>query len=124
MSAVVNMYMIGTTLVLFGIVGLAGKAWNIYREVDDPPREFDAKIAKMRLDTKKADGKETYTYIVTFYIGEINRYISFEVPQTQFDEMVEKNSGVLKFNLKRRKFLSFYNAGLSCCSERTPPQKN
>ncbi|MCL2456039.1 MAG: hypothetical protein FWD19_00645 [Defluviitaleaceae bacterium] len=106
------MYMIGTTLVLFGIVGLASKAWDIFREADDPPREVEAKIAKMRLDTKKADGKETYTYIVTFYIGEMNRYISFEILQSQFDEMVEKDCGVLKFNLKRRKFLNFLIAPL------------
>jgi hypothetical protein len=101
------MNMLGTTLVLVGVVGLASKAWDIYREADDPPLELEAKIVKMRLDTKKADGKETYTYIATFYVHDMQRYISFEVSQALFDEMLEKDKGVLKFNFKRRKLLEW-----------------
>jgi len=101
------MNMLGTTLVLVGIAGLAGKVWDIYREADDPPLEYNARIAKMRLDTKRASGNETYTYIATFYVHEMQRYISFEVTQAMFDEMLEKDNGVLKFNFKRRRLLSW-----------------
>ncbi|MCL2047442.1 MAG: hypothetical protein FWG87_01830 [Defluviitaleaceae bacterium] len=104
--------MIGTTLTIVGIVGLAGKAWAVYQDVHDPPQEFSARVAKTRLDTKRVGGKETYTYIVTFFIHEINRYISFDVTQRQFDEIVNNDNGVLVFNYKRRKFVEWATGAL------------
>ncbi|MCL2385929.1 MAG: DUF2500 domain-containing protein [Defluviitaleaceae bacterium] len=99
--------MLGTTLLIIGLAGLAGKAWAVFRDVKDPPLGLKAKVAKMRLDTKKADGKETYTYVVTFLMIDKNDYISFEVPQKLFDEMVTKDEGTLTCNIKRQKFISW-----------------
>ena len=99
------MFTLGAVFIFAGIVGMFGKAWVAYMDTHDPPRNLRAKVAKMRLDTKKADGQETYTYIVTFFIFERHRYESFEVSQRQFDVILEKDIGTLTCNLQRRKFL-------------------
>jgi hypothetical protein len=99
--------MLGTTLVLIGTAGLAGKLWSMYMEKKDPPKEFEAKVAKTRLDTKKPDGREEYTYIITFYIYALSRYKSFEVKQKDFDIILEKDFGILTCNMKRSIFKSW-----------------
>lgn len=101
------MFTLGALFMLLGLGGLAGKTWGAIRDMDDPPRNFSAKIAKMRLDTKKGEGREIYTYIVTFFLYELHRYASFEVTQKQFDEMLENDTGVLACCLKRKKFLEW-----------------
>ncbi|MCL2357211.1 MAG: hypothetical protein FWC70_08670 [Defluviitaleaceae bacterium] len=102
------MNMLGTTLLIVGLAGIACKVWDVYAETKDPPREFYANVAKTRLDTKKDNGIETYTYIITFYLSEINKYVSFSVAQKDFDEIIEKSTGTLLCNLKRQKFLSWH----------------
>jgi hypothetical protein len=99
--------MLGTTLIIAGIAGFAAKAYSIYKDTLDPPITFPANVAKIRLDTKKDDGIETYTYIITFFINEIQTYASFKVPQKQFDEIMEKDTGFLTCKLKRRKFIEW-----------------
>lgn len=99
--------MLGTALIVAGIAGLTVKALHAYSESKDPPVEFRARVAKTRLDTKKEDGKEYYTYIVTFLLEETNRYISLEVSQKQFDETMANDSGILTCNYKRRKFIGW-----------------
>jgi hypothetical protein len=103
----VNMNLLGTTLIIGSLVLLADKVYSLYKDAQDPPRTFDAKVAKIRLDTKKPDGVETYTYIITFYLYEENKYKSFSVPQKIFDEILEKDNGILKCHLKRQKFLEW-----------------
>ncbi|MCL2577087.1 MAG: hypothetical protein FWE27_03440 [Defluviitaleaceae bacterium] len=99
--------MLGTTLILVGLVGIAGKALHAYLKGTDPPEELEATVKKTRLDTKKADGVETYTYIITFFIPEKNRYLSLSVPQEQFDITMEKDNGILICNIKEQKFISW-----------------
>ena len=99
--------MLGTTLVVIGITGLAYKAWDAYMETNDPPRVFSAKVAKRRLDTKKEDGNEAYTYIITFFLHDLDKYANFSVSQKNFDEIMEGDFGVLHCNLERRKFLEW-----------------
>jgi hypothetical protein len=103
--------MLGTTLVAVGLAGLAAKAWSVYRDKNDPLTAYSARVARVRLDTKKPDGREVYTYVLTFYIPEKNDYFSFKVSQKQFDETVEKDTGILKCHLRRRKFVKWTIAG-------------
>jgi len=99
--------LLGTTLVVFGLAGIAYKVWDAYAESNDPPRNFSARVAKTRLDTKKDEGIETYTYIVTFFLDELNKYVSFSVSQKDFDEILEKDAGILRCNLQRQKFIDW-----------------
>ncbi|MCL1862306.1 MAG: hypothetical protein FWF78_01935 [Defluviitaleaceae bacterium] len=97
--------MLGTTLFLIGVAGFAGKFLLAYRDYNDPAVKLRARVAKTRLDTKKDKGEETYTYIVTFFLYEFNRYISLEVEQKHFDVIMEKDDGILRCHLQRGKFL-------------------
>jgi len=106
------MFTLGTAFVFVGLAGLLGKAWSIFINIKDPPCNFKAEVAKIRLDTKKGDGLETYTYIVTFYIHEKQKYMSFQVSQKQFDEIIEKDNGVLTCNFKREKFINWEFEGI------------
>jgi len=103
----VSMQLLGTALILVGITGAVVKTWEILREATDPLKKCEAEIAKIRLDTKKADGKEDYTYVATFYIYELGQYLSLNVSQTQFDEMLDKDKGLLSFYFKRRRFVGW-----------------
>lgn len=78
-----------------------------YRNIHDPPREYNAKAAKLRLDTKKTDGSEKYTYIATFLIYAENKYIRFEVSQTEYDEIILNDDGILTCNLHRKRFINW-----------------
>jgi len=100
------MFTLGAIFLLVGVGGFFGKAWAAFRDTNDPPLTFAAKIAKMRLDTKKGD-REVYTYIVTFFIPVLHRYESFSVTQQQFDEMITEDEGELTCNVKRKRFLSW-----------------
>ncbi|MDR0271968.1 MAG: hypothetical protein LBI27_01430 [Clostridiales bacterium] len=97
--------MFGTTLIAIGTLGIF--AWVVAAFTDDPPESFDAKVARVRLDTKKYDGKEKYTYIITFFIPSLNKNLSFKVSQSHFDEMVPNDCGILTCNIKRRKIISW-----------------
>lgn len=97
--------MLGTTLLFIGVVGLAGKALQTFFREPAPPERLHATVVKTRLDTKKADGIETYTYILTFFIPQKNRYLSLNVSQKQFDETMANDSGILTCNLDERKFI-------------------
>lgn len=101
------MFTLGAVFLLVGIGGFFGKAWAAYKDMNDPPQNYDAKISKTRLDTKKGDGKEVYTYIVTFFLNAEKRYISFEVTQKQFDEMMTGDEGILTCSIKRKKFMGW-----------------
>jgi hypothetical protein len=95
--------MLGTTLVLIGLAGIAAKTLQAFFTETNPPQEFFATVVRSRLDTKKADGVETYTYMITFFVPSQNRYISFSVPQKQFDITLEKDSGTLICRLNETK---------------------
>ena len=97
--------MFGALMIVGGIAGLA--VYAIFEIWGEPPDNYDAVILKTRLDTKKYDGKEYYTYIVTFYIKDENRNISLNVKQKQFDEMVAKDSGILTCCVKKGKFIEW-----------------
>jgi hypothetical protein len=97
--------MLGTTLFFLGIAGFAGKLWMAYRDYKDPAVKLKARVAKTRLDTKKDKGDETYTYIVTFFLHEMQKYISLKVEQKHFDVIMENDNGILRCHLKREKFL-------------------
>jgi hypothetical protein len=101
------MFTLGMICICVGLAGIAEKAWRTYMDINDPRFGYKARVAKTRLDTKKADGQETYTYIVTFFIYEENRYESFKVSQKEFDVIMEKDNGVLYCNLKRKNFLAW-----------------
>ena len=101
------MFTIGAMFVFVGLAGILGKAWVAYRDTADPPMEYRAKVAKTRLDTKKDEGKETYTYIATFLIHDLKMHQSFQISQSQFDVLVEKEEGILTCNLKRKIFIEW-----------------
>ena len=97
--------MFGAVLISIGIAGLMAGA--IISHGGEAAVKFDAKVVKARLDIKKSDGKEYYTYIVTFYIVDENKNISFYVNQKYFDDMVLNDCGILTCRLKKRKFISW-----------------
>jgi hypothetical protein len=97
--------MFGTALLIIGIAGLAAKFFFAYE--GEPPEKLAAKVVKIRLDIKKSDGKEYYTYITTFYIHSENRNISFLVTQQQFDDIAVNDCGVLTCCVKKRKFINW-----------------
>lgn len=101
------MITLGTALILLGFAGLLGKAWGAFKDTNDPPRKFRATVARTRLDTKKIEGREYYTYIITFLLQETGQYVSFEVPQKIFDEILDKDNGVLTCKLNRKIFLAW-----------------
>lgn len=114
------MLTLGAILLLAGLGGLIGKAVAVYNEETDPVREFSATVAKTRLDIKKPDGVEVYTYIVTFFVHELRNYLRMEVPQKIFDETIEKDSGTLICHPKRKKFIGFSVHGN--CRNQSAPQ--
>jgi len=99
--------MFGTTLVAIGFLGMSIMGLHMFFKRTEKDSELDAVVKKTRLDTKKNDGIETYTYIVTFFIPEKKCYIHFSVSQEQFDVIMEKDHGVLKCNLKEKMFISW-----------------
>ncbi|MCL2225438.1 MAG: hypothetical protein FWB96_10785 [Defluviitaleaceae bacterium] len=104
--------MLGTTLIIVGLAGLVGKAIQTLAEDNCQPEKFTATIAKTRLDIKKSEGVEYYTYIVTFFIQEKNRYLSLSVSQKQFDEAIVKDSGELICDINKHKFFRWKP---TCC---------
>jgi len=98
--------MFAMTIIVLGLAGFAVRA--VQALVDqDKPQELSATVAKMRLDTKKVDGAEFYTYILTFYIHEKDDYAHFEVSQAQFDVTIEKDTGKLLCDLEQRRFFEW-----------------
>jgi len=100
-------FWLGTLLIIIGLVGLIGKAWSMLGDSSYVPHRFEARVVKTRLDTKKIDGAESYTYIATFFLNGLGRYESFEVSQKQFDVTIEKDTGILTCDLARKKFISW-----------------
>ncbi|MCL2198565.1 MAG: hypothetical protein FWB80_06555 [Defluviitaleaceae bacterium] len=97
--------MLGTTLFFIGIAGLVSKFLLMCSDYADPAVKLRARVAKTRLDTKKSNGEETYKYIITFFLYEHHYYISLEVEQEHFDVIMEKDDGILRCHLKRKKFI-------------------